>query len=403
MSTAKPFTLLIKPVSGDCNLGCGYCFYLKVPERVYPDTRIHRMDGATLESLVRKYLGLRFPNSSFAWQGGEPTLAGLEFFKEAVRLERKHGADGQSVANGFQTNGLLIDGDWARFFQKYKFLIGLSLDGPKDIHDAYRSRRVGTGTHSEVLRALKTLQRWEIGFNVLSVVTKANVRRGGELYRYYRDLGVTHVQFIPAVETDPKTGQPAEFTVSPEEYGDFLCEVFDQWIAGDPRRFSVRDFESILAHYVDSPDSMCIHGPLCDTYFLIEYTGDVYPCDFFCDPKWKLGNSNENGFEELRSCDLYRRFAEMKSDLPEECQACPWLKPCWGGCTKDRLNIFGQANVKGYFCESYKRFLPHAEPGMLALKQVIELIRQERRPKDVGNVGRQMTSLGQRSRKKHRP
>lgn len=377
----KPFTLLIKPVSGDCNLRCGYCFYLKVPGTVYPGTGVHRMDARTLEMLTLRYLNFRFPESSFAWQGGEPTLAGLEFFKQATRLQRKHGADGQSVSNGFQTNGLLIDADWAGLFKRYNFLIGLSLDGPEDIHNHYRAKAGGQGTHSDVIRALRLLQRWEVEVNILCVVSKANVGKGRELCEYFRGLGMSHVQFIPAVEKDPETGKPSEFTPSPEEFGDFLCETFDYWMEGEPWKFSIRDFDSILTAYLDDPRHMCIHSSRCDTYFLIEHNGDVYPCDFFCDPSRLLGNVNSNSFDEIQGSELYKTFADMKKDLPEECRTCRWIKPCWGGCTKDRLNIFGEWKTKSYFCEAYKSLLPHAQQGLRMLKEMIEDVVNASAPK----------------------
>jgi uncharacterized protein len=385
MRKLRPFTLLVKPVSGRCNFRCGYCFYLAVPRTVYPDRTGHKMSHQTLDTLIRRYLAYRFPVSNLAWQGGEPTLAGLDFFQEVVRLEQKHGASGQTVSNGFQTNGWLLDEEWARLFAEYRFLIGLSMDGPPEIHDVYRRSSGQEGTHQRVLDALRLLQRFQVAFNVLCVISRANVHEASRLYNYFRGLGVTHVQFIPCIERDPSTGEVAQFVPEPAAYGDFLSEMFDLWADGDPCHFSVRDFDAILGAYVDGRSSLCLYGPRCDHYFLIEHNGDVYPCDFFCDPEWKLGNINQQSFEELADHPRRKAFAALKSAYSRKCEECPHLSLCHGGCTKDRINGWGDPNRESYLCEAYRLFFAHAGPRMDQLK---EQVLRERRQATASQIRR---------------
>lgn len=368
VSQGEPISLLIKPVSGDCNLRCRYCFYLRVPEEVYPESKKHRMPPEVLETMIREYLSLRLPVSQFSWQGGEPTLAGVDFFEEVVRLQQKHGVSGQAVSNSLQTNGILLDEGWCGFLRNYRFLVGLSMDGPADFHDPYRITPGGGGSHSRVLQALRLLQRERVEYNILCVVQRRNVGRARELYRYFRELGVRHAQFIPAIERDPATGEIADFVPSPEEYGDFLCELFDEWLAGDPCEFYVRDFEAMLASLVDGCLALCVYGDRCDQYLLIEHNGDVYPCDFFCQKDLYLGNIGREPIRSILKNPLRHDFANRKRRTNAVCQACEWFRMCYGGCTKDRLHGTDRPT---YLCEGYRRFFTHAWDRLQELRQDI--------------------------------
>ena len=353
------FQLLIKPVSADCNQECRYCFYRRVGA-LYPSETPHRMSGETLEAMIRRYLGLRLPESVFCWQGGEPTLAGLDFYRQAVRLMQRHGRDGQPVGNALQTNGLLLDEDWCRFLAEYRFLVGLSLDGPKEIHDAYRG--INGSSYDQVLRAMAQLRSHQVEFNVLSVVTDLAARSAKLIYRHFREMGIAHMQFIPCIEVDSGR-RPAEFSVSPEAYGDFLCELFDEWMAEETGRVSERLFDALLAREIHGRSGLCLLDGGCGNYFVVEYNGDAYPCDFFVAEEWRLGNVRKTSFEKLRERSRAREFRSARRDLPEACSACPWQTLCTGGCLKDRQRAGERMDVPTYFCKAYQRLFSHtADP-----------------------------------------
>ncbi len=314
------------------------------------------MSPQVLETLTDKLLKLQLPASQFCWQGGEPTLMGLEFFQKAIALQMQLGRNAQNVANTIQTNGLLIDRQWADFFARYRFLVGLSLDGPHDIHDRYR----GKGTCRQVLAAIKTLASHAVQFNILTVVSAANEDRGQEVYSWLREQGFNYLQFIPTVETDDQ-GQPLPFSVSTEGYGRFMCQVFDAWLKqGDPGRVYIRWFESLLSHLASAPGAHCVLGNRCDHYLLIEHNGDVFPCDFFVQPDMRLGNILNAGLRQLADNPIRQEFARAKGHLPHRCSQCTYRAVCNGGCLKDRQRAGGSMDVPSYFCLSYKLFFAHA-------------------------------------------
>ncbi|MFW6286765.1 MAG: anaerobic sulfatase maturase, partial [Candidatus Sumerlaeota bacterium] len=334
----KNVQVLIKPASADCNLECKYCFYLK-KAGLYPDTRVHRMSPEVQEELVRQLLRYGGPQPAFAYQGGEPTLMGLDYFQRSVDLQMHYGT-GQTVANSIQTNGILIDDKWAYFLAKYRFLVGLSLDGPADIHDRFRIDKGGRPTHARVLQAARTMDEFGVEFNILSVMTKHSAGRAREIYQYYRSLGCDWLQFIPAVEFDPETGVLAEWSPSGEEFGQFMCDIFDCWredfVGGRPR-VSVRLFDTLLAIHAGMSSPSCTFRQKCGIYVVVEHNGDVYSCDFFVEPQWKLGNLMDNSLRTLLEGAKQREFANLKANLPDDCKVCEWLWMCHGGCTKDRM------------------------------------------------------------------
>ena len=355
----KRLQLLIKPASADCNQAWTYCFYRRAGDLYRQDTP-HRMSDDVLKALVRRYLRLRLPQSVFCWQGGEPTLMGLDFYQRAVQLMQRFGSGRQPVSNALQTNGLLLDREWCVFLRQYNFLVGVSLDGPAELHDAYRRMSAGKGSHAAVLRALGLLKTADVQFNVLSVVSDLTARHAGEIYRYFRDLGLEHMQFIPCVETDPETGRPAPFSVSPEAFGEFLCEMFDAWLPDAKAGVSVRLFDGLLRRELCGNTELCYLDGACGSCPVIEHNGDVYPCDFFVQPEWKLGNILTTPLEKLMERRRARAFRGGRHRLPGACEDCEWKDLCRGGCLKDRQRVSGRFDAPTWFCRAYQRFLPHA-------------------------------------------
>jgi uncharacterized protein len=366
----RPLTqLLIKPAGADCNLRCAYCFYLdKVG--LYPDRPIHRMPNDVLREMVRQMMGGRHPQLGFSWQGGEPTLCGLDFFKAAVEYQKQFGVMGQTVANSLQTNGILIDAEWCRLFHDYHFLIGLSLDGPPDIHNHYRRTAGGQGSHEYAMRAARLMTEHEVEFNILSVVNNVSAANARRVYRYLVNQGFRYLQFIPCVERDPVTEAPAPFSVSPQAFGDFLCELFDEWVKdfkdGWPT-VSERTFDSLMHTYIGEVAPMCIFMESCGDYVVVEHNGDVYSCDFFVEPECFLGNLLERDLAICAASQRQYEFGEHKRCLPPGCAECPWLIHCNGGCLKDRYMIPATGG-HDYFCAAYKQLFAHSESVFIELR-----------------------------------
>lgn len=366
----KPFSLLIKPASADCNLRCRYCFYLD-RAALYPETRRHRMPSAVLERMVRSFLQTPQPSHTFAWQGGEPTLMGLPFYREATALQASLGAPGTVVANGFQTNGVLLDDDWAALFAEYRFLVGVSLDGPAPLHDRFRRDRSGRGTHARVLEGIAALRRRRVEYNILTLVSQANVTRPETVYDYLCEQDVRFHQYIECVELDAH-GALQPFAVTAAQWGEFLCRLFDHWFRHDTHRVSVRLFDTILAQLVDGVCNTCASGTSCDTYLVVEHNGDVYPCDFFVRPELRLGNLLEDEWEALQASDRYCAFAAAKTRWDAACAACPWLRFCHGDCPKNRG---GSPERLSLLCEGWRRFYAHALPRLEELAQEVRRAR----------------------------
>jgi uncharacterized protein len=363
-------SLLIKPSGPDCNLNCNYCFYLEKSE-MFPQDLIHRMSLKVLENMIKQALEQGSYNISFGWQGGEPTLMGLPFFKKVVEYQLKYGS-GKTIGNGLQTNGILLTPEWARFLSKYRFLVGLSLDGPEHIHDYYRVTKNGKGTWKKVHEKAKMLLDMGVDTNALVVVNDYSVEFPEEIYAYHKDLGLKYMQFIPCVENDNSIqNKIAPFSVSAVKYGEFLNKIFNLWYADikdGVEGTSVRYFDSVFYKYVglEAPD--CTLAESCGTYLVVEYNGDVYSCDFFVENDWKLGNISSGKLSEMLNSEKQDTFGKLKADLPTECITCKWLKKCRGGCTKDRVRNL-ETPDSNYFCESYKIFFEHADEKLSALAE----------------------------------
>jgi uncharacterized protein len=351
-ATPRITSLLIKPVSAVCNLDCAYCFYLDRDADPYKALPARRMTGDTLERLVETYLFYSYPDSAFSFQGGEPALAGLAFFEKLVELQKRHGRDGQAVSNSLQTNAILLDKNWCDLFRGYNWLVGVSLDGPEEAHDQYRSNKQGGGTWRRVIEGVELLQGNRVEFNVLCVLSQANVGRARELYGFYRGLGIDYVQFIPLAEFD-RQGNPLPFTITPEQYGRFLCEVFDLWWP-ERRKVRIRFFDNLAEALAGQKPGACTMHETCDSYVVVEYNGDVYPCDFFVESSWKLGNVVFDSWPEIARRARRYQFASKKAVAHPECQACEYQPICHGGCPKFRHGPRGRFEDLDYFCQAYK-------------------------------------------------
>ncbi len=362
----RPLTsVLVKPTGPDCNLDCIYCFYLK-KDKLFPETKAHPMSAAIQEEMIRQIMQQSGDAVSISWQGGEPALMGLDFYKRAIELELKYG-HGQFVGNGFQTNGVLLDREWAGFFKKYDWLIGLSLDGTEHIHDRYRMDKGHRKTWQTVEDKAKMLLEEGVAVNAMCCITDYSSEYAEELYTYYKNLGMNWMQFIPVVESDPNASDlVAPFSLTAEKYGHFLITLFDLWLAdfknGAPVS-SIRHFESVFHRYVGMETPDCTFMKECGAYVVIEHNGNVYSCDFFVENRYRLGNIRYEKIINLLNTKKQTDFGKAKAMLPGKCRMCPWYSKCFGGCTKDRIKDPGDHHHPR-FCDSYKLFFEHADAAL---------------------------------------
>ncbi len=345
--------LLVKPVGSACNLACSYCFYRPVEE--YLPTG-ETMAEDVLEKMIGDFLAGRPPVAAFGWQGGEPTLAGLDFFKKVVEIQARLGARGQRVGNALQTNGMLIDDDWARFLFEWRFLVGLSIDGPEPVHNSRRGK-----SWRRAMQTAEYLRKREVVFNILVVLTEESAQGGGDLYRWFLREGFNDVQFIPCIEPaalgSPASWNPklADFSVSPETLGRFLVEAWQEWReSGYPHGYTERTFMAMLARFAGSDPGLCTFAPDCASYLVVEREGGVYPCDFFVRDEWRLGTVAD-GLHEMAGSPLRKKFATLKNLARKSCGDCEWWDLCHGGCPKDRFQA-GSFSQRSPFCAGYKRF-----------------------------------------------
>jgi len=353
----QSFSLLIKPASADCNLNCEYCFYLDKCH-LYPESKRHRMPDEVLEQLVKSYMATPQSTYFFGWQGGEPTMMGVEFFRKATALQEKYGYRGAVVANGLQTNATLIDDELAQHFARYRFLLGCSLDGPAEIHNRYRLTIGGKPSHEKVLKGIRTLKRHGVEQNILVLVSQANVRHAAEVYHWLIRNGFFYHQYIPCVEFDAD-GTPLPFAINGQEWGEFLCTLFNQWYSHDINKVSIRLFDSVLQKMVDGTVNACHMGRDCRQYFVVEFNGDIYPCDFFVETPLKIGNIMDMDWDEALEAGSYREFGLQKSNWNSKCQTCDCLNYCRGDCLKNRLYAGNTAQNLSWLCEGWLQFYRH--------------------------------------------
>jgi uncharacterized protein len=391
------FHLLAKPSGSTCNIDCTYCFFLS-KEALYPNEK-NRMSEATLEAYIRQLLeSHRTPEVTVAWQGGEPTLMKLEFFRRSVELVEKYRRPEQTVLHTFQTNGILLDDEWCAFFKEHNFLVGLSVDGPREIHDAYRLDRSKKGTFDRVMQGWAYLRKHEVEFNILCTVNAANQKHGRAVYRFFRDeMHAKWMQFIPIVERASEetidlanqgwSEQPGRKrllytqsgnlvtnrSVGGEQYGQFLVDIFEEWVRRDVGQVYVQMFDVTLEAYFGR-HLLCIHAPTCGYGPALEYNGDVYSCDHFVEPRYKLGNIHETHLVQLVASAEQRKFGDDKRDtLTAQCRRCEVKALCNGGCPKDRFALSSDGDPgQNYLCSGLYLFFTHTRPAMQTMAQLLQ-------------------------------
>jgi uncharacterized protein len=375
------FHLLAKPTGAICNLDCQYCFFL-TKEQLYPGSKF-RMTDDLLETYIQQLLeSHQTPEVTIAWQGGEPTLMGLEFFQRSIALVEKHKKPGQQIIHTLQTNGTRLDDNWGRFFKQHNFLIGLSVDGPQPLHDAYRVDKRGRGTFEQVMQGWQVLKKHQVDFNILCTVNAANGSHPLEVYHFLRDeLGAEFIQFIPIIERVNEDGstltqsgnQVTERSVKPEQFGQFLIRIFDEWVQRDVGKVFIQHFDAALANWVGVPPSVCIFSKTCGTALALEHNGDLYSCDHFVEPDYKLGNIQETHMIELVASERQRQFGQAKfNTLPQYCRECEVRFACNGGCPKNRFTETpdGEAGLN-YLCAGYKVFFTHINQPMQMMSALL--------------------------------
>jgi len=369
VSGEQPTCVLVKPASADCNLSCTYCFYHCRESDPYAGKGPHRMSEEVLDSLVRQHMRAG-RHVAFSWQGGEPMLMGLKFYKRVTELQMKYGRAGQTVGNAVQTNATLIDEKWARFFRRFNVLVGASLDGPREVHDYYRKFKSGRGSWERVMRSVEVMKKCGAEFNALAVVTDRSMGMAEELYDFFLEHGILHVQFIPCVERDAD-GNIAPYSVTAEGYGEFLCRLFDKWYRdGDPI-LSERFFDNVVSAYVGIGGETCEFRERCGTYVVVEYNGDVYPCDFFVREDLLLGNILETPLSETATSEKAREFAARKAGPFAECEECEWLWLCRRGCHRLRGLTPDAEGHRHYLCEAYKKFWAYSADRFKKLRDML--------------------------------
>ncbi|MEI6455667.1 MAG: anaerobic sulfatase-maturation protein [bacterium] len=379
-SLKKKFSLMAKPIGSVCNLDCAYCYYLE-KEKLYPASSTRQeMSEKTLETYIAQVIYTSIdPVIQFTWHGGEPVMRGLDFFHTVIRLQKKYGA-GRKIENSIQTNGTTLTDEWCRFFRDHDFLVGISVDGPEHCHDHYRKYSSGQGSFAKCMKGLELLLKHKVEFNTLSVVNDYNAKFPLEVYRFLKSIGSRYMQFLPVVEwIDPSASpgelriQPAisrkhaevtDWTVNPSDYGDFLIGIFDEWVRKDVGDYFVLTFDCVLANRMGVPPPVCVSAEVCGHAGVIEHNGDVYACDHYVFPEYKLGNISDKSIQALMSEPSQIRFGQDKKDtLPAYCRKCEYLVLCNGECPKNRIvkTPEGEAGLN-YLCPGFKKFYKHTLP-----------------------------------------
>lgn len=348
------FTVMAKPVSDRCNLKCEYCFYLGTKDSL-SDKPLDTMSDETLELFVEKYIQESpTPQVNFVWQGGEPTLARLEFFQKAVALQKQY-ANGKNITNALQTNGMTLNKSWAEFLKQHQFLVGISLDGTQAAHDHYRITTSGKGTYQTVKESIKLLNEYGVEYNVLCTVNSANWNKGKSVYNNLKEIGVRYIQFIPIVTYKKNT--PVNFTVPEKGFGKFLLDVFKEWVEQDIGFMFVMNFESSLSYYANGHPLICFNQKQCGAPLVIESNGDLYSCDHFVEDKYRVGNIAIDSFAESIQTPAHTKFLTLRNTT--KCQKCEFLAMCNGGCPNH-----AKPNGENHLCQSYKMFFKNTQGAM---------------------------------------
>ena len=401
MRQQSAFMTMAKPVGAMCNLDCNYCYYRDKAE-IYESPRT-TMSDEVLQEYIKQYLDeVQLPVVTFCWHGGEPLLAGIDFFRKALTLQQKY-AGNRKIENTLQTNGTLLDDEWCRFFRENEFLVGVSIDGPRDIHDAYRRDCGGAPTFDKAMRGIELLRSHRVEYNILATINAVSKGRGAEVYRFLRQLS-PYIQFLPVVEyvrqrdsegkrplivsPDAEESEQAPWSITAEEFGQFMCDVFDEWVVNDVGSCFVQLFDITLANWCSVQPSLCAFCETCGDALLVEHNGDVYPCDHFVYPEYRLGNIRSSTLATMYRSDEQRCFGRDKREaLPMECKRCTYNFLCRGECPKHRFAT--AKNGEPYMntlCEGYKKFFRHSDPYMRYMKM---LLQKERPPMEVMQMARQ--------------
>jgi uncharacterized protein len=379
-SVKFPFTTMAKPIGSACNLNCTYCYYLE-KEKLYPDISHQKVMS---EKLLDTYIAQTIYSSTepvvlFAWHGGEPILRGIDFFRKVMQLQKKYGK-GRMIENSLQTNGTTLNDEWCKFFSDNKFLVGISIDGPEHCHDRYRVFRNGKGSFAHCMKGLELLKKHKVEFNTLTVVNDYNANYPEEVYSFLKNMGSRYMQFLPVVEwIDPaaqtdelrilppdtqKNAEVTDWTVDPMDYGNFLIRIFDEWVRKDVGEYFVLNFDCVLENWMCVPPSVCVAAKTCGHAGAVEYNGDLFACDHFVFPEYKLGNISENLLSEMMNSPFQQQFGLNKRDkLPAYCRKCEFLDLCNGECPKNRIaqTPDGEPGLN-YLCPGFKLFYKHTEP-----------------------------------------
>jgi uncharacterized protein len=385
--------IVTKPIGPVCNLGCSYCFYLE-KQALFDTGENYRMSDEVLATFIRSYITTQAtPVVEFVWQGGEPTLLGIDFFRRVVELQSPFTAD-KTITNSLQTNGTLLNDKWCVFLKQHNFMVGISLDGPREIHDRYRCDHQGNGSFDEVMRGLKLLQKHGVEYNVMATVAGETTHQPLEVYHFFKELGVEFIQFVPVIERLPANDEqdlglnlagPAAldreelntkvtpWTVIPEEYADFLIAIYEDWVRNDVGRTFVMNFEWALNAWIGNPSSICIHAKQCGRSLVIEHNGDLFACDHYVYPQFRLGNILTDGLAAMVEASLQTGFGVHKeSSLPRWCLECDVLAACQGGCPKHRFSLSPQTEPGlHYLCAGYRKFFLHIRKYLHAMTTLL--------------------------------
>lgn len=381
---ARPLYVMTKPAGAHCNLACDYCYYLE-KQKLYQNGEKHVMSDQLTEVFVREYIQSQFGREvNFTWHGGEPMIRPLSYYKKVVRWQRQY-AEGKTILNCLQTNGTLLTPEWCRFLHDEGWLVGISIDGPQNMHDAYRMKRNGAPTWEKVMQGIEMLERYEVEWNAMAVVNDITAARPLEFYRFFRDeLECRYLQFTPVVERihrhqdgrhlahvmDGEEYAVAPFSVTPEAWGEFLCTMFDEWYRNDVGEMFVQTFEATLANWAGVTPGVCSLSDWCGHAAVMEHNGDIYCCDHFVFPEYYLGNIRNRGILDMLNSEKQMAFADMKTKgLPAQCHKCQWQFACHGECPRNRFvkTRDGEPGLN-YLCEGYRRYFEHVAPYMEELK-----------------------------------
>lgn len=368
---AKPLYVMLKSIGATCNLGCTYCYYLEKKE-LYPEKGKTLMSDELLERFIIQYIEAQTMQPIlFTWHGGEPLMRDISFYKKALELQRKY-ARGKQVTNTLQTNGTLLNDKWCEFFRENNFLIGISIDGAKPFHDKYRTTKDLRPTFDHVMRGINLLKKHNVEYNIMGVVNDFNIDYPLEFYQFFKDIDSHYIQFAPIVERDSQ-GNVTEWSVSPEKWGDFLIAIFNEWVKKDVGTYFVQYFDSALANWVGVNPGVCIFAKNCGHAGVMEFNGDVYSCDHFVYPQYKLGNIKTQTLTEIMYSKQQIDFGLAKSEsLSSKCKQCKYLFACHGECPKNRISKTQSGEEINYLCAGYYKFFKHIDPYMSFMKKELE-------------------------------